>query len=65
MLNETTLRLNTGTVPVDSGRSFVRACYCITKASGPEQGMFLNHYCSENSKQIFNKSLRDTLQPRD
>lgn len=60
MLHETTLRLRTGTVPVDSGRSFVKACYCITKASVHEQGMFLNHYSTENSKQIFNKSLKDT-----
>lgn len=60
MLHETTLRLHTGTVPVDSGRSFVKACYCITKASVHEQGMFLNHYSTKNSKQIFNKSLKDT-----
>lgn len=61
MLNETTLCLNTGTVPVDSGRSFVKACYCIGKASMHELSMFLNHYSTENSKQIFNKSLQDTF----
>lgn len=60
MLNETTLCLSTHTVPVDAGRQFVKACYCITKASVHEQGMFLNRYSTENSNQIFNKSLKDT-----
>lgn len=62
MLNETTLLLNAGTVPVDldSGRSFVEACYCTGKSSVHELSMFLNHHSTENSKQIFNKSLKDT-----